>query len=214
VALDRMRLIPSLEVVRRRRYRPKCEHFLELDIRDLHREGALRSNSTKMLRVMSRERGLSAVVRADAGKNCIRLSHAWTAPGGVPRSMNYFIVMERETCRFGGYRAWFRCPRCNARRAILYGLSDDGRFGCRGCMQLIYAGQDESRLSRLWRKQRKLERKLASDRGRLRGMHVSTHKNIIERLNAVLVRENRLFCDGARVLFRRKGWVLRFGHRP
>lgn len=189
-----------------RRYRPNCEHFLELDVRRLHREGLLRPNTTKLLRVASREGATSAVMRVQVDSTHPQLSYSWTPWGSdSPEPMDYLVEIEQTRCRFGGWRPWFRCPRCQSRRAVLYGVADDGRFGCRGCMWLVYASQDERKMCRLWRKQRRLEAKLA-DLGRPKGMHWSTFRHVCGQLNTVLARQDRLFCDGARALFRRKGW--------
>jgi len=52
---------------------------------------------------------------------------------------------------FGGRRWYFRCPRCDRRRACLYVLRMAFRFRCRMCYGLAYHAQ---RLDRLTRQQR------------------------------------------------------------
>jgi len=46
----------------------------------------------------------------------------------------------------GGSRAWFLCPTCNRRCAILYPVK------CRLCLGLNYATEHEGKLDRLLRK--------------------------------------------------------------
>jgi len=74
-------------------------------------------------------------------------------------------------------------------------------------MHLVYAGQDERKMNRLWRKERKLEAKLAGRYcGRPKGMHWRTFERISTELNDVLGKQHRLFIDGARRLLDRMGW--------
>jgi hypothetical protein len=71
-------------------------------------------------------------------------------------------------------------------------------------MDLVYGSQDERKMARLWRKQRKLELKLAERWRRPRGMHWGTFRTIATKLNATLERQERLFCAGARALLERR----------
>ena len=56
------------------------------------------------------------------------------------------VAIERTTCNLGGSRAWFLCPTCNRRCAILYPEK------CRLCLRLHYASEHEGNLDRLLRK--------------------------------------------------------------
>ena len=53
----------------------------------------------------------------------------------------------------------FRCPRCGDRCVVVY--FGGGTFACRKCMRLGYASEAETMIGRLWRKQKKIERRLA-----------------------------------------------------
>jgi len=104
---------------------------------------------------------------------------------GVPFSVPTEICIERTPCPFGGTRPWLRCRTCNSRRSILYGLDEDGSFSCRKCMGLFYSSQDETKMKRLWRKQNRIEAKLAGRYrcARPKGMHWKTFRRISGDLN-------------------------------
>ena len=57
------------------------------------------------------------------------------------------IPLDRLPCHYGGYRTWFRCPRCNRRTKSLYGLSI--LFACRVCHNLTYESQQKNIIDRL-----------------------------------------------------------------
>jgi hypothetical protein len=177
--------------------RPKCEHYLELDIRALRPRGYLDRRTDALVHIATRDDGSSAVVRIRVSDDHLRLTYGRAACAVEAQPINCLVRIENMSCRYGGTRQWFRCPRCDSRRAVLYGVADDGLFGCRGCMGLVYSSQDERRMSRLWRRQRELKSRLVDSWRRPKGMHWNTFAAICERLNATLKREDRLFCDGA-----------------
>ena len=66
------------------------------------------------------------------------------------------IGVSRTPCRLGGDQAWFICPNCYGRVAILY---CSGRFACRKCHGLYYECQrTRGRYSALTKLQRIRER--------------------------------------------------------
>jgi len=68
------------------------------------------------------------------------------------------VYLDETPCNYGGSRKWFICPTCRKRVGILYG---PGKFfRCRNCYCLSYSNQSESKLDRLYRKARKIRRKL------------------------------------------------------
>ena len=141
--------------VRRVRCRPKVEHYVALDIWQLQRYGLLEPGTEG-----------SVLLRSADGRQIatasflIALSKLRVQLEGVRRSLPTEICIERTPLR-NGTRPWFRCRRCNARRAILYGLDEDNSFSCRRCMGLVYRSQDQTKLQRLYLKQDRLEAKLA-----------------------------------------------------
>jgi hypothetical protein len=67
--------------------------------------------------------------------------------------LGQIIEIERTACHFGGERFWFRCPYCDSRRRKLY-LSRHG-MECRGCLELPYQVENETRDDRAMRRYRK-----------------------------------------------------------
>jgi hypothetical protein len=93
----------------------------------------------------------------------MRLKYTLTPYDSEPRVFDYPVQIIRTPCRYGGSRSWFQCPRCWDRRAIIYGVASDGKFGCRRCMRLAYASEAEDACGRSWRTQRKLAARLGAE---------------------------------------------------
>lgn len=62
-------------------------------------------------------------------------------PYDRPIPVRASVEVEWEPCRFGGWRPWFRCPRCHARRARLYLRPWSPGVACRVCHGLAYHSQ-------------------------------------------------------------------------
>lgn len=93
------------------------------------------------------------------------------------------IQLTTTPAGFGGVRKWFLCPRCDRRSGILYDEPVRG-WACRICCNGRYASEVESRSDRLYRKVRKLRRRLGQTDPRIltvpfpgkpTGMHWSTY---------------------------------------
>ena len=143
-------------------WRRKCEHLLGLDVRRLAREGRLCPGST-FGRHWSRGGEPSGNITVTVGDGYVRLCYRLTPYGQEPLEFDYQVGLARTPCHYGGSRPWFVCPRCHSRRAVLYGIASDGRFGCRKCMRLAYASETESVVYRITRKSHKLEAMLGED---------------------------------------------------
>lgn len=202
-----MRIKSTLDGAHRRRRRPKCEQFLRLDIRALTRQGLLQSGKDADLEMVSHDANHAAVVHLLTKDEGIELFYDLGDGSNKPPRITCFVRVERTSCRYGGSRPWFRCPRCDSRRAVLFGFASDGRFGCWSCIDVVYTSQDERKIERLWRRQAKLERSLVDGYRKPKSMRWSTFAEICKQHEAVLAKQNRLFCDGARTLMRRRGWL-------
>ncbi len=58
---------------------------------------------------------------------------------GKNKQHSYTIPFEKQSCNYGGYRYFFRCPICKKRMRKLYFTS--GAFLCRKCLNLGYHSQ-------------------------------------------------------------------------
>lgn len=68
------------------------------------------------------------------------------------------VFLDKTRCHYGGFRYWFKCPRCTKRSAVLY--NRDSVFLCRQCHKLPYLSQRESEIDRLICKLRKIRKKV------------------------------------------------------
>jgi len=89
-------------------------------------------------------------------------------------------LLDWTACTYGGYRAWFLCPDCGRRVALLYLPSYGGAF-CRHCLDLVYNSQRETKEDRAIRRYNKIRRRLGwkpgflnGEGGKPRGMHWRT----------------------------------------
>ena len=90
-----------------------------------------------------------------------------------------FIHLTWTHCHLGGERAWFICPECGRRCALLY-LNPN--IACRECHQMVYVCQREIDFARLIRRTNKLRRRLGWEAGILnydgdkpKGLHWHTY---------------------------------------
>jgi len=99
------------------------------------------------------------------------------------------IWLDRTACNYGGARPWMLCPCCGRRVAVL--ALHGSRFVCRHCHKRPYGSQQEGRLDRLYRKARKIRRKLGAT-GNLtepvwrkpKGMHWRTFERLMQKEQA------------------------------
>jgi hypothetical protein len=92
------------------------------------------------------------------------------------------IKITTTPAGFGGARTWFLCPACARRCCILY-YHPVRAWACRVCCNGRYASETEGPVKRLYRKARKLRRRLGQTDGNMflpfpgkpDGMHWSTY---------------------------------------
>lgn len=101
----------------------------------------------------------------------------------APQSIS--VQLSFTQCKLGGVRAWWICPCCSKRVAVLYGW---GRFRCRKCADLHYLSQSETDDDRTLRRAGKLRKRLGWEPGVInprggkpRGMHWQTYYQLWER---------------------------------
>lgn len=151
----------------------KAEHCRQIDVRRWQREGMLAPGQAGSWRWWDADTGeelASIGWRSEAGTVVLDYSM-----GGRP--MQQRVPIERTGCNYGGTRAWFGCPGCGRRVAVLY-LRRNG-FACRHCQRIAYASQSDDEIGCAWRKQRKAEAKLGPHWRRPKGMHHTTRERLL-----------------------------------
>jgi len=73
---------------------------------------------------------------------------------------NQILPLDKTRCNYGGFRYWFKCPRCSKRSEVLYEKYDE--FLCRQCHKVPYTSQRENDVSRLERKRMKIRKRLGA----------------------------------------------------
>jgi hypothetical protein len=115
----------------------------------------------------------------------IRVESDWaeiryqTESGEKQVTREMVVSFSTTKCNLGGSRAWWLCPNCSERIAVLYGW---GVFRCRKCCDLHYQCQSETDADRTLRRAGKLRKRLGWEPGiinprggRPRGMHWKTY---------------------------------------
>jgi hypothetical protein len=113
--------------------------YRRLDVRALHRCGCLSPGWSGAWQ-WSRGGERIGLIVIDVAEDHVTLRYKTRERCGEWQDKNYPVRVERTPCHFGGTRAWFRCPACGRRAAILYG---GGVFTCRRCRNLAYESQRE-----------------------------------------------------------------------
>ena len=127
------------------------------------------------------------------------------------------VAIERTACNLGGSRAWFLCPTCNRRCAILYPVK------CRLCLGLHYASEYEGKLDRLLRKAIKHRAKYAQTKGgvvvqfpikpeRMRWHRYFRARKLARAFEALIVSGFYLKTNAKKMGFRLRCEVSRFPH--
>lgn len=154
-------------------WRPKCERKLRLDVLHMARQGWLVPGNYGELVWSHSVRDAGSLIYA-VTKDSVRLFYMWAHKRSDPVFMDCPVVLEWKQCNYGGRRPYFKCPRCDDRRVVLFGLASDGRFGCRGCMDLAYWSEALGVVDRTWQTQLRLEAKLTRKRrGRRPAMRIA-----------------------------------------
>ena len=149
--------------------RPLAIHFRTLDIRWLRRNGYFGPGAYGTMRQSLNGQQQGEVAIARSGADHFRLEIA----GREER-----VRLTYTPQHFGGDRAWFECPRCAGKCAVLYGP----RFACRGCRRIAYQSQRESPRYRPVLRARKIRERLGGTANLLEafparpyGMHAATY---------------------------------------
>ena len=136
-----------------------------LDVRKMKREGCLQPGYSGQW-TWSRGGEVLASIRFLVEQDAVRLMYKSRDRGGEWQEMDYRARLDWTPCTYGGARAWFLCPSCGRRVALLYG----GKvFACRHCHRLSYDCQREAPDDRASRQVDKLRERLKWVPGLLNG---------------------------------------------
>jgi hypothetical protein len=167
--------------------RSSTDDYIGLDVRRLKRRGCLQAGwSGNWQWSQGGER--VAWISIEASDGHITLRFRTRDRGGEWQDRNHPVALEWAPCRFGGNRAWFRCPVCGRRAAILYGANV---FACRDCLHLAYQSQREAPHYRALHKAQAIHEKLGGTGiiddpvFKPKGMHWRTYNRQMERLREV-----------------------------
>jgi hypothetical protein len=135
----------------------------KLDVRLLHRMGALRSGAVAMPSWLQDEALASQIITAvdPVSPDVLILECRVQHPGGDWYLFHEQVPLTTTPCTFGGKRIWFRCPGCYGRRAVLFCFG--GRFRCRKCHNLAYTSTREREWKRSMRRVAKLRVKIDNE---------------------------------------------------
>lgn len=177
-----------------RQTRDCTDDYIRLDVRWLKRQGYLQPGRSGMVH-WSRRGERFASVNFDSSEGQITLRYKTRPRGGEWQDRHCPIAVEWTPCPLGGTRAWFRCPACGRRAALLYGAET---FACRYCLQLAYESQREAPNFRALRKAQGIHEKLGGSGiidepvFKPKGMHWRTFERLRRKCDAAVHRTNVL----------------------
>lgn len=142
--------------------REETDPLLHLDVRRLHRDGALRPGAVSTTSWTCRGEPSGWIMTImDHDRPCLTLKYQIRMGNEPWRPIHEPVWLLTTECHFGGHRVWFACPGCRNRRALLYSV--DGRFRCRGCHNLAYSSTREDALERSIRRLSVLRKRMGGD---------------------------------------------------
>lgn len=145
----------------------KTEDSLPLDIRKLQRSKCLTAGRSLSWEWSINGKSVASIsMKVEVGRVVLAYRHR---PRGESEWQNVEqpVYMARTPCTYGGTRAWWLCPFCGRRVAVLY--SGGKHYACRHCYKLAYASQGESVDDRASRRANKIRKQLGWEPGILNG---------------------------------------------
>lgn len=159
------------------------EQTRRLDIRYLNRAGLLHSGRIHYITWVAYASCSDSVFFRIHDQH---LSYCFvTVQNGQPTSSSRNELKLLYTpCNYGGYRYWFKCPKCDRRVAVLHAQGDC--FYCRKCLNLAYQSQRSSYRDRCLTRRHKIGQKIfaryanGEGFGKRKGMHWKTFMENLE----------------------------------
>lgn len=157
-----------------------------LDIRRVNRAGRLVPGES-CIWSWTRNIDLVSQVAIHAGNDEVTLRYRISDPFGESRDYSCSVTIAWTACHYGGRRAWWICPDCGRRVAVLWG---GRRYACRHCHDLAYKSTRTAPGSECYARANKIRAQLgwgggiASPTGRKpKGMHRATYLRLLQQLN-------------------------------
>lgn len=187
----------------REKVKDTAEDYRALDIRALHRDGALVPGWQGNWNWWRGTEHRASIGLAVESRELVRLRYQVKTQDQT-EAKDYPVRVEWTPCHLGGHRPWFRCPCCARRVAKLYG---GAVFACRACHRLNYSSQQTNKRDLACARSWKLRRALGCEVGFMsmhaafirkpKGMHWLTFNRKIDELKRV---EDRAFGDARATL--------------
>lgn len=170
----------------------QIESLHRLDVRDLQRRGMLLAGLACEW-AWSRNGKRTGAVGVTVSAGAVTLDYCY---GDKGEPAHVALYLQRTACQYGGSRAWFTCPRCAARVAVV--CMAGAIWGCRHCLRVRYQSQSEDPIQRTWRRTRKIEAQLAGGedrpRGKPAGMRWATFDRLQGELGAMEEKRDLALC--------------------
>ncbi len=163
------------------------DQYKKIDVRYMQRESLLNSGQVNSLRWTSQRTG-EVVGRIDYEVKTEGVCFSYRVrsnPSEAWRPYSYLVPVIYTPCNYGGTRAWFNCPHCLKRVAVLY---LDEQIACRTCHKLNYTSQQQTKgtwqeRDRMNKVREKLGWPLVQDvlfRIKPKGMHYTTFERLCQ----------------------------------
>jgi hypothetical protein len=133
--------------------RTTLDEVHRLDVRWLRKQGYLQPGVMAPITWHRGDRASGSITLLSHGDR-LTLTYRYRVHGGDWDDVTQPVALDQTPCRYGGFRPWFLCPKCQRRVAVL--TLYRACFWCRHCHRLPYASQQEGIIDRLWSQIRKL----------------------------------------------------------
>jgi hypothetical protein len=106
----RVRILRRLGLGRDHKKRPTCESRLDIDVRDWHGDGLLRSGQAFSISWSRGGEPLGNINVDPLGDAVVLLFHRISSGKEKSQATEQRVPIVWSRCHFGGFRPWFRCP--------------------------------------------------------------------------------------------------------
>ncbi len=182
------------------RTRPKAECLRRVGVALWHKNGLLATKRTFERSWTGDGKKIGAIkVDVDPGLS-VTLSYEYES-GETKEPVSMLVRLLTTPCHFGGSRPWFECPSCKGRAGMLYLVSK--YFACRRCTNVAHTSQSETPAARAFRKEKRIETKLAAHGSKPKWMRIATYRRLWEELADTQMKQEELFETAAKNFLKR-----------